>query len=424
MIITFHLLELLRKIRQYYGLIKLLKNVCKIPLYIIYCLSFAFPRNKKIWIFGSWRGKRFGDNSKYFFLYVNQYHKNKIKTIWISKKKKIIKELNNHGYKAYTVYSIKGIYYMVRGKIWIFDVNINDITYWLSGNTMKINLGHGLPFKKRGWDIQLKNNIYYELLQSKGIKGLIIKILLPWAFQKPNYVLATSKSNAKIFSSAFRIPKDNILIAGYPRNDILLKEIKNFDINFDTNYYNRIKNLRNIGTKIISYVPTFRESGEDILNENFDFIKLNEILKLHKAHLLIKLHPASKKNTILKNIPDHISIMDSNVDIYPIIKKTDILITDYSSIFFDYLIMNRPIIFFPYDLHNYSKKIRGIYFNYDEFTPGPKAQNFEELIYWLEYFLQNKDAFGEKRKHIRELIYDYKDEKSSERLFQLILRLL
>ena len=118
----------------------------------IYFLSFLIPRNPKLWLFGSTFGNRFADNPKYFYLYCNQFHKDRknggIRAVWITKQKEIVKLLRKNGYEVYYRYSLKGIWCCLRGKVYIFDNYSKDISFWLSGGAVKINLWHGIPLKK------------------------------------------------------------------------------------------------------------------------------------------------------------------------------------------------------------------------------------------------------------------------------------
>ena len=115
---------------------------------------------------------------------------------------------------------------------------------------------------------------------------------------------------------------------------------------------------------------------------------------------------------------------DPHGDIYPMLAISDLLITDYSSIFFDYLLLDRPMIFFAYDLDAYLEKDRDMYFDYETITPGDKCKNQDELERCLRHLLSNNldDSYGGVRSKIRSLAHDHCDNQSCRRLIDNYLK--
>lgn len=404
-----------------------LKNIIKIILGFlfrpIYFFSFLSPRSKKIWVFGDWNGKQFSDNSKYFFLYIANNKKNILRAIWISKDKDIVKKLREKGYEAYCNLSLKGIYYPLRAKYFIIDVHSSAINYWLSGGAEKINLWHGMPLKKIAFDaVKGEGSDFYK---SRGIKKFIYKIIIPWWFEKYDIVITTSEFFQKIFTSAFKINKNEVIIAGQPRDDIFFTKFRDSNFGLDKEIIQKIENLKNENAKLIFYLPTFRDLGGDPLKDaGFDFGKLQKFLSLNKAFFIIKPHlytKIDKKSFEVLSSKEFI-ILPPKIDIFPLLPYINILITDYSSIYSDFLLLNKPIIFFPYDFQDYISKNRELYVDYEQFTPGPKAHKFKELLEWLEYFLNGNDEFIRDRERIKNICFKYIDGQSSERIFQLITK--
>ena len=97
--------------------------------------------------------------------------------------------------------------------------------------------------------------------------------------------------------------------------------------------------------------------------------------------------------------------------------ETDILITDYSSSYFDYLLLNRPIIFAPFDLDSYLNQERGFYFDYDSHTPGEKALNWDELLSCIENSVNNPDNYKKQRQKLCKEFFEYMDGKDLGRIF-------
>lgn len=364
--------------------IRYIKLILRPLIYVIYFLSGFFPRDNKIWVFGSTGGRRFADNAKWFFCYCDWKKKNEkdhpYKYIWITRSKEIVELLNQKGLEAHYYLSLKGIYYSLRAGVYIFDAYVSDINYPFSRKAIKINLWHGSPLKKIERDITNKRSIYYKAVNGTILQKFLVYYKNPSIFQKYNLVTASSCYVKKIFLSAFRVKDNRVVITGYPRNDVLIGSdyTKHYYENEKT--YCEIKKLKEKGKKVIIYLPTFRDSN---LKKNKTIIEnicgYNDILEQNNILLLIKPHLNERISINLRN-KKSIVFINSNEDIYPLLSISDALITDYSSVFFDYLLLNKPIIFFPYDYEEYLKNDRELYVDYYEEIAGPAFMDFSDVI--------------------------------------------
>ena len=377
----------------------------------VYWLSFLFPRSKKIWLFGSTFGRRFADNPRYLYLYVSQ-HKAEfgIRPVWISHNNSVVQILNAEGYEAYMYHSLKGIWFALRGKVYLFDNYSKDINFWQSGGAMKVNLWHGIPLKKIQHD-----NVFDKFRHPKNLWEKIKNFPRNISDEKPNhYVLTTSENLKPIFSSAFQT--DNVLVTGYPRNEVLiLDEIQNVYSEEERKDRKRITEFLedrsdSQNKKMVFYMPTFRQR-ENLFFNNFDKDDFQMFLKKNNILFCIKLHPKSKLNKEFKNIQsENIMVINKEADPYVFLKMADILITDYSSIYFDYLLLDRPIIFFAYDLKEYLSDSREMYFDYDEFTPGEKVWDYQGLKNSIVKIIENngdyQNRYSDFRKKIRKKVFE------------------
>ena len=155
---------------------------------------------------------------------------------------------------------------------------------------------------------------------------------------------------------------------------------------------------------------------------------MEEVLSKLKGFLLIKTHPVNSisNQVLLKQIEATkfikiVSDSDIEGDIYPILRYTDVLITDYSSVYFDYLLLNRPIIFAPFDIDEYMKKDREFYDNYNDVTPGPKAKNWDEVLVYIKEAIREPEKYGKDRERICKIFNQYCDSNSSERVYKAIM---
>ena len=186
--------------------------------YVIMFLSCLFPRSRKIYIFGAWLGEQFADNPKYLFLEA-QEHK-EIRPIWITKNESVCRKVRELGYEAYMFDSFKGILMQLRAKYVVVCNGISDVNHTFMGRAVFLNLWHGVPLKKVGYDDDKVKN-----WDSKGqkIRRMIQEIPLG-----KEYVVATSDFYAPIYESAFRRSKSHIITLGQPRNDIFYDQSGKF----------------------------------------------------------------------------------------------------------------------------------------------------------------------------------------------------
>lgn len=393
------------------GNIKYWSQILTLPLY---WLSHLMPRDKNIWVFGSTFGKRFADNPRYFYLYMTEQKSDKIKAVWISKNKTVIELLRQQGYNAYYLYTLGGIYYSLRAKVYLYDNYSKDICFLLSGGAKKINMWHGVPLKKINMD-NIFDKVRHPENQLQKAKWFLRRL----SDEKPShYVLTTSEYLRPIFSSAFAT--QNVIVEGYPRNDVLIGGIKKNILSEIENYtINTIKDKKK-DHKIILYMPTFRDSEKKFF-DIMDMKVFNKYLEDNHFFFCVKLHPKSKLREQFANLAsDHIFVIDPLADPYSFLAETDLLLTDYSSIYFDYLYLNKPIIFFNYDLKEYLSGSRELYFNYEDMTPGIKVSDMKGLM----AAMKEEDCYAWEREFIRDKIFEEPLEYTSERLYHHIKQIL
>jgi CDP-glycerol glycerophosphotransferase (TagB/SpsB family) len=366
---------------------KLIIYILNLPLYYF---SILIPKNKNIWIFGAWFGNQYNDNSKELFEYVNLNHKD-INAIWLTQSDDILVDMTRKGFKVYRTYSIQGYLYTMMAKYIFVSTGMADVNRYVATTRYKIQLWHGTPLKKIQDDVS-KN--------TKNTIQIIKDIVLP--FNKSNYEYMTipSKNTERNFKSAFSNVK-NFEITGYPRNDALKQYTK---------------------TKKIIYLPTHRGEGKGSIEnifKTFNIEKINETLKKIGYELIVKMHFYDLSRISFDN-QSNIKFLRESMDPYELLQESTILITDYSSIYFDFLLTQRPIIFTPFDIEEYQKKDREFYYNYEDVTPGPKCQDWNEVLIWIEMFVKDITLFEKERKEVNKKFNKFDDFKNSERVYQMI----
>ena len=363
----------------------------KLVRVILSYLSLLTFRNNDKLIFGAWFGNKFLDNSKYLYKYINNI--SGLRNIWITKNIDIYEKLKADGYEVYMNNSLKGIYHQLTTSKYFTRTGKSDVSYYLLSGAEHIELWHGIPLKKIMYDDKISND--HNLMEEKKLHRRIIN----WPENHKMKVVSTSDKITEIYEGAFNVNKYKILQLGQPRNDVF----------FDENLEDKDFPLEYKNNKTILYMPTHRKEGRikfDI-DEILDLKEINELCKKNNVLFLIKKHYYHSNEKI--NLDDFSNVKDitnEDYDSQMLLKYTDILITDYSSCYIDYLLLDRPIIFYNFDYDDYLKTDREMYFDYEYVTPGNKVKTYKELEKEIIYLLSNNDLYLEQRKKIRNLFYD------------------
>ena len=200
-------------------------------------------------------------------------------------------------------------------------------------------------------------------------------------------------------------------------------------------------NIKN-GNKKLVFMPTYRtalgrvESSIDrklnVLGiDNVDIEEVNEFLQENNINIIIKLHPAEEslyidsiKNLSNINLITKSYLDENNIDIYEILRYSDGLITDYSSVYFDYLLLDKPIIFFNNDISEYEENRGFLLEPVDYWMPGEKVKSYDEFKKGIEDIAKNNDKYVEARRDIRNIVHRHKDGNSCNRVNEKILEAL
>ena len=385
-------------------------------------IIYLSPRKKRIIFIGK-NKSFFLDNVKYLYL----FNYTEIEKVFITFDKNEFIKLNKNGINVAYFPSLKGLYLLLTSKYTVFD-NINwstkylGLIYFLLRGSKKIQLWHGYPIKK------IEYNNYFDKSIQLCKNRITLKDKIAWSFTfmrcvKYDMLLipSTNEKMIKIFKSAFRF--DKYILVGYPRNEFLLypERFLNWNKFIDNNLYNKIKNLKN-EYKIVLFLPTFRDDKSLFISKN-DLRKLNEFAKEKKIFFVIKPHPWDiVLDELLKKLNlENIIEINRFEDIYPYFSLSDMLITDISSVGFDYLLTNKPILHFFPDKEKYIKSMRDVYFNLKDILSGPLVENIEELVYMIDKILiREKDEYQSQRKEIKKLVFG-EVEHNSELIYKGIL---
>ncbi|MER2060252.1 MAG: CDP-glycerol glycerophosphotransferase family protein, partial [Niallia sp.] len=233
-----------------------------------------------------------------------------------------------------------------------------------------------------------------------------------------NYTKAIVSSHnvAKHYAEGFGIDIENVIPTGIPRTDVFFD--KDYQEEVRNNLYEEFPFLK--GKKVITFAPTFRGNGQMSAHYPMEVLNLEKLYNELKDEyvFLFKIHPFVKNEfSIPYQFSDFFYDFSSYREINDLLFITDILITDYSSVCFEYALLNKPMIFFAYDVEEYVRT-RDFYYDYHSFIPGPLAKTTERMI----DIIQKEDFKMEKIEPFVKYFFDDLDGKATERVVdQLII---
>ena len=347
------------------------------------------PINKKRVMFESFLGRNVSGNPKYLYeQMIKDGLDNKYDLIWILNN--IDEPINGSGKKVKRK-TLKYYYYMATSKYWIFNCRQADEIIKRKEN-IYLQTWHGTPLKKLAMDMDNVNmagqtdiNEYKEKFYNNSRR---------W-----DYLLIQNDYSREIFKKAFAFNKT--ILNGYPANDILYTENNKESID-------KIKDKLNIpkNKKIILYAPTWRDDnfykkGHYRMNIELDLDKMQKELG-NEYIILLRMHYLITNNINIEKYKGFVYDYSQGYDIQELYLVSDILITDYSSVMFDYSNLNRPIIFFTYDIEQYRDALRGFYFDFEEEAPGPLVVDTEGVIECLKSI----DDINKQYKNKKEKFYN------------------
>ena len=301
----------------------------------------------------------------------------------------------------------EGIRRVLGAGVWFTSAGRPVYGTGLAENRLIVNLWHGNQIKKIALEdphVGMLSRLYFKKVFSDNY----------------SYITTTSARLIPVMAKSFAVPESKVKVWGQPRGDLLLPEPP-----WSQAAEGHAGFLKETGehSHLIVYAPTFREEEATrwFPFRDFDRDRLEAFLK--RTDSLLVLRPHLREETAIREFcSERVRAAGSNEleDITSLLRQTDLLITDYSSVYLDFLMLDRPMIFLPYDRERYTA-VRGMNFDYDEVTPGPKPESFEAFLTVLSLGLEGKDGYDHARRHVKELFYDDLAQSSCQRICSEIL---
>jgi CDP-glycerol glycerophosphotransferase (TagB/SpsB family) len=376
-------------------------------------LACLVPKKKNLIVFIGENREAIAGNLKYFYLYLTGLKDKGVRFYYLTENKNVYKALRQQDLPVTYYPSLLSIFILLRAKVIVASDTpwVNRYKYHLLFKAKKVQLWHGIPLKS----IQLSIPVIAERSETPQVK--LENTIRGKGITSDLFVSTSEFCTKNAFSKAFR--SRHFLESGYPRNDVLFSaQQEEYEmLGTDEQALAKIREFKSDGYKIVLYAPTYRDLEGDPVSDGVLCVdRLSEFARQHKIAFVFKFH-AYTKCSFEPEKCKNIIWYDGVKDIQPILKLTDLLITDYSSVYMDYLLLDRPVVFFPYDYEKYTGN-RLLLFDYDWITPGPKCYSQEQLHQQLDACLcGGEDIYSAKRQELCRLLFKYKDGKASERIW-------
>ncbi len=316
-------------------------------------------------------GGRFTGNVRYLFLALAD--DDVLECVWISPDRHQRDEIRAMGHRAELRWSPTGVLVCLRAGWYVYSSYLSDINYWTSKGARTLNLWHGVGIKAIEYAITTGplQRVYSSPRWSP------IRLAFIDRFTPPDYLLSTSPFvTERCFASAFRIPPERCLEFGYPRTDHFFDD--------DSRRVARDALTLPEGTgEVIGYFPTWRDQGNDFISDSgLSFDDLNDALRRGNRFLIFKAHPNFANVSPRDRTWSNIRVLDVSADLNLLLPACDAIITDYSSVAYDFVLLERPVIFFVPDYDQYVSN-RNSNFSFDDMAVGPIVRECDELYEML-----------------------------------------
>lgn len=366
-------------------------------------LGKLLPKDRKLVIFESFLGKQYSDNPRAIYEYMLK-HTRGYNMYW-SVDKRYAQVFRDKDVRIANRFSIKWLFLMTRAGYWVSN---SRLPLWIPKprRTTYLQTWHGTPLKRLAADM---DEVHMPGTDTVKYKQNFLKATSKW-----DYLVSPNAYSTEIFRRAFAFDK-TMIESGYPRNDFLV-------------------NCNNEGTiaeikarcklpadkKVILYAPTWRDNqfyakGKYKFDLQLDLDMLRE--KFSDDYVIIlRLHYLVAENLDLTSYGEFVYDLSKHEDIRELYLIADLLITDYSSVFFDYANLRRPMLFYVYDIDDYRDHLRGFYFDFEAKAPGPLVKTTDEIVDEIQEIEENGFVPSETTEAFYQKFCYLEDGHASERV--------
>jgi CDP-glycerol glycerophosphotransferase len=395
------------------------KKVLALPLYGLGTLiSLVVPRTGRLWVFGS--GSGVGEGALALLLHTRAENPN-LRLVWLARNERDAADAEKLDIATASARGPRGFWLTLRARVVVVTHGFGDANRFGVHGAYVVQLWHGIPFKHIHLDSP--ETVRIPIFSRFGI----VRRAIRWAYVRSARGIrlfpTASPLAAFRIRTAFGLPADRVVVTGDPRDDVLATQTRDGA---------RVRVAAVLGEqelpdRLLLYAPTWRDGAEDpLIPTDADWDQIIEYLDQSESLLLVRSHPLGVGDyTAGVNRSSHIRLLGSNLqgDITPLLPAMDALITDFSSIAFDYSIVGGPIIFLAPDVVTYSTT-RGSYEPFSDFSGGFEVDSWGGLVGLLTESDNDPATLARMTDHTRWLaarVYSYGDGANTARVYNEIL---
>lgn len=378
--------------------------------------AMLMPRRRdRLIVIGMGDGK-FIDNTKYFYLQGSPLLQPNVQATFLTGHNKVAVSLSDEGLDVLRYPSWRSAWALLRCSVVVVDSGdwLSHMRRFLLIGAKTVQLWHGANLKRIGLDKMRHEASRRKWLSSPWVMRLR---MLNGALNGKlvRYSVVVSPSNfydREVFRKA--IPARHYLVTGYPRNTfgkVDPEQRRLVWLNVDHVVADAMPAWAARERRIVLVAPTFRDSRPTALGlDAATLTALDAWCEARGAEFVFKFHPFERGTASIAG--KHLHLCDPDSDIYPLMPLSHALVTDYSSIYMDYLLLDKPVLFLVPDMDEYIQHDRQLQFDFNEMAPGPKLQNWTQLLEALDA-QWHSDDFVTERARLRQLAFDGLDQREA-----------
>jgi len=349
-----------------------IRNVGQLPTFVLSRLS---RRDPKLWVFGNLHG--FRDSPRFMAEHV-VHEQSELTAWWIAHSAEEVEVARAAGVEAALMGTPEAKSIQRRAGVAFFTHGFRDLDLPLLNGAHLVYLWHGVPFKRVGLDLnvaQARRRPFAVRVAARVVRWLTFR-----AYRMVDLYVASGELDRERFLTAFGASPARVKALGSPRFDVIrggepYRRVMSTDLRVHLGYGS--------DDRIVLWVPTHRrEYGDAAWLPQLTAEQLDAALAGSDVRLVVKTHPRAEWDVYRARLPDHprlVLLRETDVDVNCLLHIADALVTDYSSVVFDYAILGRPVYFFAPDVDRYTAD-RGLYDPYDSLTGGLHHIDWPSLL--------------------------------------------
>lgn len=373
------------------------RKLAAVPLYVLGRIATVFVRRRPgLWVFGC--GSGIGEGALALYEYARERGQ---ETWWLASGESELTEASRRGITAVEKGSWRGFWLTARAGLIAVTHGFGDVNRFATHGAFTVQLWHGIPLKK----IQLDSRVTFP-----GRLGRLLRIAYKRSAAQIDLLPAASTLSARRLRTAFGLPAAKVVVTGDPRDDVL----------FTTSRDEARAALGLTGGRAVLYAPTWRDGDADpTVPSDSEWRAIEAWLAARETTLVVRPHPHGVGDYAAGVARcSHVRMLTSAVepDITPALSAFDALITDFSSIAFDFALTGSPIVFLAPDLGAYTRS-RGLYEPYQRFSGGTEVDTWAEVLRLLD----EPEKLAAHSAHLADTHHAYRDGRNTARVYEQII---